>query len=593
MKNSIYKTPFKYYFLVFIVLVSISSCDQFLDVDTDEDNPTTATLNLILPNVQRQIAQIGDARVFSGEILSVYVHQLVSRSNQDAYGTQADNTSVRNDWDTIYLELTNIQTLINQATESDDKVYLGIGEAIKAYIMSVAVDLWGDVPFTEATQLKDGIVGPVFDDQKDIYMAVFDLLDNAKANINSGEGLTPAGDDLFYGGDAGKWVKFINTLKLKLLNQIRLSDMFDSSELSALITEDDFFGSSGDDFQFNATANLTPSDERNQLFRASYVQAQVDHYVSPWFYEVLKGMNPNIHTGNPDPRIPYYWVNQLPPNTFPRDQGDMVTGDPNADYWDASTGFFSIRFASISVDRDGAVQNDATFPGIYPSGGRYDDGAGFARGNTTNGTGVAPKRILTYYEFLFIQAELIQVGLISGDASAKLREAITAAFRKVDEVVAANGSTQTITVVTLDDDGNPVLDDDGNEVTTQQPIPALEGDDLVTDFIDNVITEFDAASAEKQLEIIMTQKWVASFGDPVDIYTDYRRTGYPVLADPNGPSPEYQLDNGDAWPLDDSQTILPNDFQVSLFWPSTEINNNRNSPPSQKNPTEYKIFWDN
>ena len=566
MKNLIYNKYVKYYLLMFIAL-STTACDSFLDVDTDKDNPTTVALNLILPNIQVTVGQIGAANNFTAEILSVYMHQLVSRSEQDQNGAQADNFSTGNDWDNIYLILTDIQTLIEQSTESGDKVYLGIGQATKAYLASVAVDLWGDVPFSEATQLQGAIVSPVFDDQEAVYLAIFDLLDEAKANINSGEGnVFPGADDLFYGGSTARWVKFINTLKLKLYNQIRLSSMFNASDLNALVAEDNFFTSSADDFQFTNTANITPTDERNQLFQSSYVQAQVDHYISPWFYEILKGWNPNIHTGNPDPRIPYYWANQLPPNTFPRDQGDLVTGDPRADYWDNSTGFFTIRFGSIGPDRDAAVQNDATFPGIYPCGGRYDDGLGFGRGAAFNGTGVAPKRILTYYEFLYIQAELIQVGLMTGDAGAKLTEAMTASFSKVDEVVAANGSTQTI--------------------------PVLVGTTAVTDFMANITTEFDAASAEKKLEIIMTQKWVASFGDPVDEYTDYRRTGYPVLADPLSSSKEYQLDNGDAWPLDDSRTTLGNPFQLSLHWPAGEVNNNSNAP-SQKDPATYKIFWDN
>ena len=71
-------------------------------------------------------------------------------------------------------------------------------------------------------------------------------------------------------------------------------------------------------------------------------------------------MNPTISTGNKDPRIPYYWANQLTPGQFPRDNGNLDTGDPRADYWDANTGFFSNRFGSIGPNRDGSVETDAT-----------------------------------------------------------------------------------------------------------------------------------------------------------------------------------------------------------------------------------------
>ena len=90
----------------------------------------------------------------------------------------------------------------------------------------------------------------------------------------------------------------------------------------------------------------------------------------------------------------------------------------------------------------------------------------------------------------------------------------------------------------------------------------------------------------------MTQKWVATFGDPTDQYNDYRRTGFPILANPSSPSPEYQLDNEDGFPIDDSETVLKNLYQTSFYWPQAELNVNKNAPV-QKNATTYKIFWDN
>ncbi len=566
MKNIIKNTFHKSKFLLACSILFLAlSCSEYLDVDTDTDNPTVAPINQLLTGIEVNIGQVADFQFFSGDILQVYTHQFTAREEQDQYGTKADNILINNDWNNVYLGLTDLETLISQANETGDLVYVGTAQILKAYLMSVAVDLWGDVPFSEATGLEQGTVSPVFDNQEEIYQSVLDLIDTGKANVQTGQGVLPSTDDLFYGGSSTQWVKFANTLKLKLYNQIRLSTLFNSTDFNALLADDNFMSSNSDDFQFNHTANLAPADERNRLFVDAYGGAQVTKYASPWFYEILIGVNPNIHNGNPDPRLPYYFVNQLTPGQFPQDQGDAVTGDPNADYWDSSTGFFSIRFGSIGPDRDGAVQNDATFPGIFPCGGRYDDGAGFAR-TITSGTGVAPKRILTYDEFLYIQAELMQVGLMPGDASAKLREAMMASFAKVDQVVTGTGTSQTV--------------------------PVIAGTPAATTFMDNIITEFAAAGNDKKLEIIMTQKWVATFGDPMDQYNDYRRTGYPVLADPNGPSPEYQLDNGDGFPLVDNLTVLNNPFQVSFFWPQREINLNQNAP-DQKDPTTFKIFWDN
>lgn len=565
-----------------IVLLGLTmtflSCSDFIDVDTDTDNPTTAPLSLLLSNIEVNVNNVTDYQFYTGTILEVYTHQMTTREEYDQYGTRVNNIALLNEWNNIYLTLKNIETLIEQGTESGDLVYVGVGQMQKAYLLSVAVDLFGDVPYTEALQLQSGITSPKFDNQKEIYAAIFALIDEAKTNIASDEGLLkPGNDDFFYKGDPEKWIRFANTFKLKLYNQTRLAPDFDQTGFDALIAEDNFFESINDDFQFLQTASLSPTDERNKFFLESYNSTQFGTNVSPWFYEILKGVNPNIHTGNPDPRVPYYFFNQLTDGQFPPDQGDTETGDPRADYWDKETGFFSIRFGTVGPNRDHSVENSVTYPGIFPAGGRYDDNQGGkindimagATGAPQRPTGIAPHRILTYDEFLYIQAELIQVNKMAGNVADKLQQAIEASFAKVDQVVVQNNAPQTI--------------------------PKLVGEAEVTTFIANVITEFTAGSDDKKLEIIMTQKWVATFGDPLDQYNDYRRTGYPVLANPIGPSPEYQLDNGDGFPLIDSQTTLnggANAFQQSFYWPQDELNVNQNAP-AQKDPTTYKIFWDN
>lgn len=565
--KEIYKINLKGRILFAVTLVSLLfyNCEKYLDVNTDPNNPTTAPLDQLLTNVEGSFNQITEFRIFIAEELSAYVHQFVFREEQDQYGTKPDNGDIQNSWDVAYNVITETDVIIDQGTEEGEMIMVGMAKIIQAYTATIIVDVWGDAPFTEAAQLGSGIVSPVFDAQTDIYQTALALLDEGLSNINSGIGKNPGTQDLFYGGSISQWTRLVNTLKLKLYNEIRLSPMFDGGKLNALVAGDNFMSGLSDDFQYPYSTTQSPAEERNPLWRTAYLGGQTSHYASPWFYEILKGWNPNIHTGVEDPRLPYYYYNQLVAGEFPPDAGDLVTGDPKADYWDANTGFFAIRFGSTGPNRDWAVRGSATYPGIYVCGGKYDDGQG-GPANTSAGTGAAPHRILTYHEFLFIQAELIQAGLISGDARSKLEEAMVAAFAKVDDVV-ANSSTS-------------------------QAVPKLSGSTEVDDFIAGILAEYDTASDTKKMEIVMTQKWVATFGDPFDQYNDYRRTGFPVLADPNGPSPEYQLDNGDAWPLNDAETTSIRPFQVSLFWPQAELNVNENAP-EQKDATSYKIFWDN
>lgn len=555
-------------FVLLSLTTIFSSCSNYLDVDKDTDAPTTAPLNYLLTNIETSIGEIGDFNNSPGRAYSTYTHQMTSREDEDQYSLKVDDVGINNDWNSVYLALTDIETLIKQGTESGDLVYVGIGQMQKAFVMSYAVDMWGDVPFTEATKLTSGIIAPKFDNQKEIYTAIFKLIEDAKVNLKSNAGVKkPTVDDLIYGGSTAKWIRFANSFKLKLYNQTRLVSDFDQAGFNALVAENNFFTGNGDDFQIARFNVTSPTIEKNRLFREAYESTQFGSYQSPWMYEILKGVNPNIHTGNPDPRMKFYYFNQtvagaaLPP--------DAINGNPNADYWDKSTGFYSIRFGSTGPNRDKSQEKSYTYPGIFPSGGRYDDGLGadVTTLSVKSGTGIAPHRIFTYDEFLYVQAELIQVGKLPGSAATKLQQAITASFAKVDQVVANNKSPQI-------------------------GIPVLSGNGPATTFITKLLAEFGTASQAKQLEIIMTQKWVATFGDPADQYNDYRRTGYPILANPNSTTKEYQLNNGDAFPLDDSQTVLTNPFQVSIYWPQVELNSNSNAP-AQKNPTTYKIFWDN
>lgn len=560
MKNTIKKTFQQSIYLMGIIsALFIVSCDSYLDVDTDMDAPTVAPVNQLLTNVGLGIRNNGDYRFYSGNILGTYMHQFTFREEQDQYDAKASNTLLNNEWNNTYLVLNDIESLIKTADLQGHSRYVGIAQILKAYLMHVTVDVWGDVPYSEATKLEAGIVGAKFDNQKEIYKAIFTLIDEGKANINLAKGRTVGTDDLYYAGNMTRWIKFANTLKLKLYNQVRLTDVFVQADFNALIAENNFFTSIADDFEFKHTINQSPSDERNRLYLGSYGGTQASYYFSPWFYEILRGWNPSIHNNNPDPRRLYYMFNQLRANQNPE---HMIGTTPRADYWDRNTGFFSIRFGSTGNDRNLSADNSATFPGIFVSGGRYDDGLG-GKPSITSSNGRAPRRMLTYDEYLYIRAELIHNGVITGTTAVEaLKTAVNASFAKVDQVVTTVGNSQTV--------------------------PKLVGSAGVITFLSNLETEFNVASVNKKLEIIMTQKWVATFGDHLDQYNDYRRTGYPILADPNSITKEYQLVMD--VPLNDSSTSSFNPFPQSIYWPQNELNLNKNAP-AQKNQATYKLFW--
>jgi len=74
----------------------------------------------------------------------------------------------------------------------------------------------------------------------------------------------------------------------------------------------------------------------------------------------------------------------------------------------------------------------------------------------------------------------------------------------------------------------------------------------------------------------MTEYYLAAWGNGVEPYNNYRRTGKPDNMQPPAAVPE------------------PGFFMRSFFYPSVFVNRNSNAP-AQKNPGNAadKVFWDN
>ena len=117
-------------------------------------------------------------------------------------------------------------------------------------------------------------------------------------------------------------------------------------------------------------------------------------------------------------------------------------------------------------------------------------------------------------------------------------------------------------------------------------------------YINKVLAEYDAGSAARKLEIIMTQKWISSVGSAVDQYTDLRRTGYPIIFNPLDPT---MAPGGKVQPPVNGNPVTPGtqkvvpvqlskSFPFSLPWDQTELESNPNAP-DQKTPSSYKVFW--
>ena len=114
-------------------------------------------------------------------------------------------------------------------------------------------------------------------------------------------------------------------------------------------------------------------------------------------------------------------------------------------------------------------------------------------------------------------------------------------------------------------------------------------------FINSVLERFDAANAAKKMEILMTQKWVANFYNPVEAYNDIRRTGYPVLFKGDDRNMAYTpyAQSVEAKPeLTPYNLVSLMAFPRIMWYPQAEIDVNPNFTNKGRVVSEKVVFWD-
>lgn len=573
------------------VVILMTSCKKQLDINTDPNNPVTLAESKLLPAVEENLGNsfsIGNGTVGGlSNDLETYVHRINVREDPDQYGATGDDFYISTNWLTFYITVvTNANAIISEGTTNGNMKYVGIAEILKAYGFSQMVDAYGDIPYSETGKLITGAVrNPHFDKGSAIYPQLIALLDKGIADVGSTTNtVSPGTDDVIYHGAVANWIKAANTIKLKLFAQQRLTSATAGASITALIAGGNLIAQTSDSFLLPYGPNGA-TDDRNPGFGDYYASQRTD-YISPWFHEILTGQNARIYTGITDPRVPYYYFNQILAGTQPQNPTEYRDG-----------AFLSIYFGSLGQNAAQNQQNYLTVLGIYPVGGRYDDGLGPLAGVTkgvsaADGTGAAPYRFVTYADLLYLEAELMQVGTIPGNARATFSAAMTESFKQIDYVIT-------------------------KFVKPSQAVPVITGTTAQTAYVASILTDYDNAATTNaapdlsktytavtfpphtQLESIMTQKWISSFGSAVDAYTDYRRTGFPVMWDPNDPAmapnhiaqPPVNADvsqPGGAKPIP-VQLLRP--YPRSLPWYSQELSTNLNAP-AQKIPSAYKVFWD-
>ncbi len=209
------------------LVLSVSSCRKFLDVNTNPNIAPTATVQTLLPAGQLYItSSLGVDLQITGSMWAGFWTQSPNSSQYRAIEQYAPGQDqFANGWENLYAANANFYQMYKLADSQKKKHYKALSLMLQAYTFQLLTDGWGDVPFKQALKglpSDGGFLNPKYDSQAVVYSGVMSYIDSAEALLAQTDAAGPGSDDLIYGGDITKWQKFGYTLKLRML--MRLSE---------------------------------------------------------------------------------------------------------------------------------------------------------------------------------------------------------------------------------------------------------------------------------------------------------------------------------------------------------------------------------
>lgn len=206
----------KKYLIIFAAL-AMGGCKKFLDVNTNPNVATTTPANYVFTNAQARTAanQVGGVHVMSGSWVGFYGHS-TSFTGGGQEKTYVFTNNDFNFWNGMYDNLADYQLVVNNAEKDGVASLIGPAEVMKAYVFQKLVDLYGNIPYKEALQ-GTAFLEPKYDNAQEIYDSLVKKVTDAIALMKGQTWPLNNASDIMFKGNKTMWLKFANTLKLRLL----------------------------------------------------------------------------------------------------------------------------------------------------------------------------------------------------------------------------------------------------------------------------------------------------------------------------------------------------------------------------------------
>lgn len=371
----------------------------------------------------------------------------------------------------------------------ENSVDRAMATVLRVFGMSRITDKYGPIVYSKfGTGLQVG-----YDSQKDVYDAFFKELDQAIKVLGTYVDQNPgktymARYDNVYSGDVKRWVKFANTLRLRLAMRVSYVDKaLATAQATAAINEPHgLMAAASDDAYLHQGNGLTftnPIWEVTQSWHDLGMSATADCYLN----------------GYADPRIAAF---------YNKNEDGVYRGARNG-VINPTSALLQKKVSSANIGQN------SDLPWMKCA------------------------------EAYFLQAEAkLRLGVGNGEVKALYEDGVRASFASAGISAGVDGY--------LASDSIPLK---------SWINPQGEASVDVSGMLSQVSPKFnESATQEKQLEQIITQKWIALFPDGQEAWSEIRRTGYPgwVRISTYAYAPE----------------VTANDIIRRLRFPSTEYSNN-------------------
>ena len=291
-----------------LLILSTTSCKDWLDVNVDPDSPNnkSALVSNRLPWIQKfYMYSAGVTNMRTACQAGVY-YSNNGNNNALAVTWACKAGSTTTPYQTWFVEsAANLNDLYDKAEQEGAYHYMAAANVLHALGFMQMLDLYGEMPYTEALGASPS---PAYDDGKTIFNGCIAKLDAAIELFSKNQevGATPfSAGDMWNNGNVEKWLKLCYGLKARyLLKLSKKTDLFNADLILDCLTKAP--QSNNDNTQVRCYNS--PSDVKDYLLEDpimtngnwDYVAYGSNQRISQYYYNLLTNMR---NSGVEDPRM--------------------------------------------------------------------------------------------------------------------------------------------------------------------------------------------------------------------------------------------------------------------------------------------------